>query len=97
MSPSWSSTNRADVPGRMSLFTSVTKSSPIPVDINTVAEPADPTIAPIAAPTTGTPSTRPARKPTAEQPRMFGANREPLAVERERSIAMPYDHCHVLE
>src|SRR5262249_50507946 len=71
MSPSRSRTKRADVPGFITRSTSLTKPSPIPAHTTLMAVPAPPTIAPIAAPTNGRPSTRPARKPTAEAPRMF--------------------------
>ena len=84
----------ADVPGFISPFTSVTKSSPIPTEADT-AVPAPPTMAPMVAPTSGAPSTRPARNPTTLQD--VGRGRERLSVERERSIGVPHDHCDVIE
>src|SRR5262245_30948452 len=70
MSPSSSSTNRADVPGFIIVSTSRTKSSLIPTPA-AVALPAPPNTAPMAAPASGAATTRPARKPTALQPRML--------------------------
>ena len=42
ISPSWSKTKMADVPGFIRVFTSLTKSSPIPAEAKTAAVPAPP-------------------------------------------------------
>src|SRR6266481_7777187 len=73
MSPSWSKTKMADVPGFISSFTSLTKSSPIPAEAKTATEPAPPTMAPMVAPVIGAPSTKPAIKPTTLQPTTLDA------------------------
>src|SRR5262249_54930946 len=74
MSPSLSRTKRADVPGFINASTSRTKSGLMPAAvIEPIAVPAPPSAAPIVAPVRGTPRTRPARKPTAVQPRTLGA------------------------
>src|SRR5262245_2505128 len=95
MSPSESSTNNADVPGFISACACLTKSSEMPVDA-TSAPAVLTTIAPIVARRIGALTTKPARKPTAEQPTTLGT-----AGNRSRSrVNDPsrwHDHGDVLE
>ena len=87
----------ADVPGFISSFTSLTKSSPIPAEAKTA---------------TGTSAThhgtngradqwgadhQARQEPHHAQAQDVGHGRERLSVERERSVGVPHDHCHVIE
>ena len=92
MSPSLPRTKRADVPGFINASRFRTKSLLTPAaSIEPMIVPAPPSAAPIGAPVRGT-RTRPARKPTAVQPRRLGGDRERLSVERERSVGVPHHH-----